>query len=643
MNTQPTWQRIGAWYGGTVFAVALSPNFATDQLALATTGAGVYRSMDGGETWTLSNDGLYDPSTLAISFAPQNSMAGRKVFVSTSNGRLFTSQDGGQTWAEEPAWAGLGVITTLAISPNYVQDQTLFVGTEEGVFRSQTDGQQWESSTFGLLDLEVLCLACAPDFASSEVLWAGTAQGGFYRSRNAGRSWRDAGAGLPDTAIQCVAVSPNFETDQRLLVGTETAGIYQSVDGGTSWIALSAELADQSIDCLAMAPAGHSIVASTGQGITFSTDGGKSWSMSETGRLAALSLGLDATGRVMAGVFQAGIYLSADAGQSWRQAVGNLAAHTPPVVALSPHGELFALDNAGTLAYSADQGAHWQAMPDALALEISAFAVAGEQKTTTLYGITGEGDLYRRPDNGTWACCLAATPDAAKFTLLAVSPNFARDQLLALGDEAGQIWLWSTTSSQPVAVTVPCQDETLLQLAFSPDYAADQALCAVTAQRDEQGNYRVQLWRSMDNAQSWANLAEFYTELPAVALAWPFDPTEQAIFLATRNRVIKLFIDPVDQQFVFEQRFLDQALQITALVAPADYAHQPTLYAATNQGVYETEDGGQSWAMLGQGLEGRIVVALLPTVNAALSAMTLGGEAWHLAFASRVHRTDQNS
>ncbi len=630
-HTQPTWQRIGAWVGGTVFAVALSPNFVTDQLALAATAAGVYRSTDGGETWALSTTGLYDPSTLAVSFAPQNRATELSAFVSTSSGRLFTSSDGGQTWGEVMAWAGLGVITALAISPDYAHDQTIFVATAEGVFRSQDGGQAWESSTFGLLDLEVLCLACAPDFASSEVLWAGTTQGGFYRSRNAGRSWRDAGAGLPDTAIQCLAVSPNFVTDQTLLVGTETAGIYQSVDGGVSWTALSAELAEQSIDCLAIAPAGNALLAGTGSGIYLSTNGGNTWAMSATSQLAALSLGLDTTGRVIAGTIQSGIYLSDNGGQSWRQAMDNLAAHTPPVVGLSPRGDFFALDNAGTLAYSTDQGTHWQAISDELAPEIVAFVVTGDTQTTMFYGLTIEGELYRKPDTGTWELCLAAPTDAAKFTLLTVSPNFAQDQTLALGDEVGHIYLWQTNDSQPSAVTVAWQDEALLQLAFSPDYAADQTLCVVTAQRNDQGNYRVQLWRSTDNTQSWASLAEFHTELPAVTLAWPLDPTEQAIFLATRNRVIKLFTHPIEQQFVFEQSFLEETLSITALVAPQDYAEQPTLYAATNQGAYQTQDGGQTWTLLGQGLAGRIVVALLPVANAALSAVTLGGEVWHLA------------
>ncbi len=629
-HTQPTWQRIGAWYGGAVSAVALSAHFATDHLALATTAAGVYRSTDGGASWTLSTAGLYDPSTVAVSFAPQNRATELCAFVSTSSGRLFTTLDGGQTWGEVIGWAGLGVITTIAISPDYAHDQTLFVATEEGVFRSQDSGQQWESSTFGLLDLDVLCLACAPDFASSEVIWAGTAQGGFYRSRNAGRSWRDAGVGLPDTAIQCLAVSPNFATDPLLLVGTETAGIYRSTDGGASWAALSAELVEQSIDCLAIAPDGKTILASTGNGIYSSTNGGQTWVASEAISVTVLSLGIGATGRAIAGVLDVGIYVSDDNGQSWQQAVGKLAAHTPPVVELARSGDLFALDNAGTLAYSTDQGAHWQALNTELPLKITAFAVTGDSQTTTLYAVTTEGELYHRPANATWELCESGLNGASKLTLLTPSPNFVQDQMLALGDEAGQIYLWQTNANQPIAVAVPWRDETLLQLVFSPDYGNDRTLCAVTAQHDDQGNHRIQFWRSTDNAQSWTSLAEFHTELPAVALAWPLDPMEQAIFLATRNRLIKLFTPPSDQQFVFEQTFLDEPLRITALVAPHDYAQQPTLYAATNQGVYHTQNGGQTWNLLGQGLEGRIVVALLPTANMALYAITLGGEVWHL-------------
>ena len=640
-----TWQRIGAWAGGTVATVALARQRASNHLVLAATAAGIYRSVDGGQTWALHTTGLYDPTLVTVSFAPHldpnkaepnNRQDEQRAFVSTSSGRLFTTVDSGETWAEVLAWAGLGVITAFAISPAFVDDGTLFVATGEGIFRSQDGGQHWENSTFGLLDLDVLCLACAPDFASSEVLWAGTAQGGFYRSRNAGRSWRDAGAGLPDTAIQCLTVSPHFAIDQTLFVGTETAGLYRSVDGGASWAAVGETLAEQSINCLAISPLGNQMLAGTSSGVYWSDDSGQSWTASENGEFAALSLDLAEAGKAIAGAVHDGIYLSADGGKSWQPIVSGLAAHDPPVVAQSTRQAWWALDNDGVLAYSPDQGAHWQELAAGIEREITTFAVTDEAETTTLYAVTAEGQLYRAPASGVWERCLDDLDDAPHFTLLSPSPNFAHDQTLALGDEDGQIYLWPVKEHKISNAPAPWQGETLLQIAFSPNYGNDQAsnshtMCAITAQPDAQDNYQIQLWQSLDNAQNWESSAVFHTEIPAVALAWPADASEHAIFLATRNRVIKIFTRAIDQQLVVEQAFLDETISITSLIASRDYAQHQTLYAATNQGVYHSPDNGQSWHALGQGLAERVVVALIPSLDtAALYAVTLGGEVWQL-------------
>ncbi|MFN8490156.1 MAG: YCF48-related protein [Caldilineaceae bacterium] len=628
MQMKRSWQRLGAWTGGTVAAVALSPRFVSDHLALAATAAGVYRST-GGATWTLATAGLSDPNCVALAFAEQPHQQAPQAFVATGSGRLFTSHNGGQPWTEVASWAGLGVITAFALSPNFAEDQTLFVATAEGVFRSQDGGQSWESSTFGLLDLEILCLACAPDFAQSEVLWAGTVQGGFYRSRNAGRSWRDAGLGLPDAAIQCLVASPNFASDQTLWVGAETAGIYRSVDGGLSWEAVSTELAKQSINCLAVTPTGDCLLAGTSAGVYWSDDGGDQWQASENGAFAALSFGVSASGVALAGAALEGCYLSTNQGKSWQPTGSELAAHAPPVVVRSSAGEFFALDSDGQLAY-AQEGRHWQtfAMPSDQTL--AAFTIAGEAEATKLYAITSEGQLYNTQVHGEWQACLTDLVTEKKLTLLTPSPTFAQDQTLALADEEGQVYLWRTNETEIRTASMPWPGEALLQLAFSPHYSVDQTLCTVTAQLDAQANYRIQLWHSSDDGQQWTNLAELHTEIPAVVLAWPDDPQEQAIFLGTQNRVIKIFMRAPDQQLAVEQTFFDEAISITALAVSPTYAQDKMLFAASNRGVFCSEDGGATWTLLGTGLDERVVVALFPDGRGGLQAVTLGGAVWQM-------------
>ena len=638
------WQSSGAWLGGTVSSLALSPDFMADQVVLAATGAGLYRSTDGGQTWRLIPNGLSDPSLLAVEFARANRPGELCAFAATEGGRLFTTVDGGQSWREVVNWAGLGTATALAISPNFVQDQTLFVATGEGIFRSQDGGQSWESSTFGLLDLEVLCLACASDFAQSEVLWAGTAQGGLFRSRNAGRSWRESGQGLPDSAVQCLAVSPHFATNQTLWVGTETAGLYQSTDGGANWSAVGAELAEQSINCLAVAAQSDHLLVGTGAGVYTSADGGKSWHPTAGGEFLALVLTLAEDGSALAGAAGEGVYRSLASAVNWQPATVGLAAHVPPLVAQSARGELFALDRDGMLAYSPDNGRHWQMLNDsAEGLAVADMALVDQPDGWTLFALA-ESNLYRvtlEAGRAIGEPYLPLGDDALQIRAVTPSPNFAFDQILALSDETGAVSLAHGVNIQQMD-SVPWLGETLLQIAFSPTYVDDQMLCAITAHADAQGNYQVQLWRSADNGQSWTSEATLQTEIQSVALTWPADPNERALFLATRNRVIKIYTQPANGQPASAQTFLAESVRITGLVASPQYAQDNTLFVATNQGIYQSTDQGVTWLPLGVGLEDRAIVAFFPGRDTTSpTAVTLGGEVWllvHLGVSKTVNQ-----
>ncbi|MCB0060566.1 MAG: hypothetical protein KDE19_00555, partial [Caldilineaceae bacterium] len=130
------WQFVGAWRGGTVSSVAVSADFENDGIALAATGAGIYRTTDHGKGWQRAITGFTDVSAVAITFAPDNRGERPIAFASAETGRLYRSEDGGMTWSELTTWAGLGLVTAIALSPDYANDKTIFVGTPNGVYRS---------------------------------------------------------------------------------------------------------------------------------------------------------------------------------------------------------------------------------------------------------------------------------------------------------------------------------------------------------------------------------------------------------------------------------------------------------------------------------------------------------------------------
>jgi hypothetical protein len=174
----------------------------------------------------------------------------------------------------------------------------------------------------------------------------------------------------------------------------------------------------------------------------------------------------------------------------------------------------------------------------------------------------------------------------------------------------------------------------LLQAAFSFDPAtATHLLNLVTAiQIDPQG-FKIQLWQSPDEGNNWQEMVSISpVKTPAATLLVP-DPTRGfPLFLAVQNEIIKLVKEAAHPTVAGSRFVLAEGLSITALAASPGYEADQTLFAGTNKGVFHSQDDGESWQPLGQGLEERAVVALLPVSQARLEAITWGGEVWRLTF-----------
>lgn len=630
--TQPqldnTWRRVGAWSGGLVSAVAISPTYAHDGLALAATTAGMFRSTDGGLSWQPANAGLTDRSVLTVAFAPANRGAARRAFATTEGSRLFTTADGGAQWEEQLAWAGLGQVTQLVVSPNFAADQTLFVATDEGVFRSQDGGASWESSTFGLHDVEVAALACAPDYAASDVLWAGTINGGLYRSRNGARSWRDSGHGLPDDAFTALLVSPAYADDQTLYVGTEAHGLYRSGNGGATWAPVAHSAGMGSI--LSLGAAGNRLLAGSSEGLHVSDDGGRSWTQAAAFR--ALELATAPDGVVLAAA-EDGLYRSPDGGATWARATTGIVAHAPPVAQRSGRGELCALDRAGRLAHSANDGEDWAelAVGDGQS-SVAAFAIAEGRDGSRLLVATEDGALFAGPlDRAapSWGQPVAHAPADRFFLHLLALPGLTGEVLLA--DDHGRLYHWAGGEEAVVlAGPTPWAGETLLHLACAP---GGRRLLAASGLVNTHGHYTFHLWETDSDGDGWSQLAELESELPSIAVAWPDDPHERSLVVATRNRVIRVFQPRGEGELASAQRFLPAEANVTALAASPAFATDRQLWAATNCGVYHSADAGVTWAACGEALAGQPVVAIFVT-EAEVIAIELGGTVWKMSRAA---------
>jgi len=112
-----------------VKAVALDPKNPS-RLYAAVEGAGIYRSVNGGATWTRSNNG--GPSTatdVVIDRRRTRVLYSAGWDRSGAFGGVYRSLDGGATWADISAGVTTNVTSALALTPN---GRRLYAGTGSG-------------------------------------------------------------------------------------------------------------------------------------------------------------------------------------------------------------------------------------------------------------------------------------------------------------------------------------------------------------------------------------------------------------------------------------------------------------------------------------------------------------------------------
>jgi photosystem II stability/assembly factor-like uncharacterized protein len=257
--------------GGRVNAIVVHPD---DPLIIMIgySQGGIYRTTDGGLSWSPVFD---DQASLSISHISYDPHDARHVWAATGDVNIsgypfvgagvYHSADGGVTWA----YAGLGntgVLSKVLVDPN---DQDIIYagsmgypsqkGNERGLFRSTDGGSSWQKTltiddSTGVIDLVTDPFKAGRVFASgwkrirSSKISSSLGHGTFlYRSEDYGATWTNVTNGLPDgehsrTSIEITNDGTLFISYLGTIDAGECAGyieslqnIYTSIDGGISW------------------------------------------------------------------------------------------------------------------------------------------------------------------------------------------------------------------------------------------------------------------------------------------------------------------------------------------------------------------------------------------------------------------------
>ena len=243
-------------------------------------------------------NGLFKHQQRGIPFHSTSAVLaiGKIVLAAGYPNYIVYSPDGGRTWFSSRLEQLISPVTCFVASPNFNSDGTLLAGSDgDGILRSTDSGGSWQFSNFGLRSLNILDLACAPDWSHEtasntivhnyEIVFAAT-EAGVYMSPNAGRAWRLVGDGLPPVPVLSVAVSPDFKRKSisssahysgAVFAGTEGAGLHRSQDGGQSWHTITSIPTDLTINTMFFDRRGALYVGTSEHGILVSSDQGGTW------------------------------------------------------------------------------------------------------------------------------------------------------------------------------------------------------------------------------------------------------------------------------------------------------------------------------------------------------------------------------
>ena len=201
-------------------------------------GRGVYRSLDGGNTWTVWNTGMGNRTVYEILMHPANS----SIMIASCNGRIFRTTNGGANWTQ--TYSGGENFKDIAFKPG---DPNIVYAASNDYYRSTDNGQSWTQVTNGVpTGVSRMALGTSPANPNYVYLFAGDGGGfdGMYRSTDSGLNFTQrsntpnlfgygttGGTGSQAWYDIVMTVDPT-DVDH---IFTGAINCWESTDGGVNW------------------------------------------------------------------------------------------------------------------------------------------------------------------------------------------------------------------------------------------------------------------------------------------------------------------------------------------------------------------------------------------------------------------------
>lgn len=644
---------------GRINAIAVSPADSNLLLVGAATG-GVWRSTNGGTSFTPVTDSQVDLAVGSIVFAPSNPQIVYAGMGDAAGGYLgsglLRSTDAGATWTRvsNPTLPSPGTIARIAVDPTdanrvYVAQFAAQSGTSlfsSGFFVSNDGGVSFTKTLTGLTR-DIVQHPTDPNILYMGVArfdGGGTSTGGVWKSTNKGQTWtRVYTVPFANAANVKVAVTPALPENVYVVSASgTTAALEVSTDGGGIWAARGAAIdtGQFSYNCyLFVHPTNPNTIYIGTRDLWRTTDGGTNYT---------------------------NITNNFSVAGSYNPTVARSHPDQHHFYILPTNPNTYYVANDGGLSRTTDGGATFASLNNTLGLTMFTSAAVHPSAALRMYGGTQDNGNQRRQPAGTgWEEFQSG--DGGQILLDVVDPS-----ILYVTYVRHTIWRYTNHGSNFAATIGSTTSFNSDRIAFYPPFVGNDTNSNIYF-----GTYR--LFVSTNRGTSWAAPGGTFDQtnggsavLSAIAVSKSDNNTiytgasDGRVMVSTNGggnwtdrtaglptRFVKsITVDPANPNTVYVtfSGFLSghvyrsvnggqnwtnisgnlPDIPVNTLLMDPRPGNPNTLYAGTDIGVFRTVDGGGTWETFNAGMPPVIVTELVGQRNGLVIASTYGRGAYEI-------------
>ena len=371
---------------------------------------------------------------LSLEIDPTNPL---NVFAGTWAFGVYRTTNGGNTWTNLPFELRSAYVNALLVDPN--DGSVIFRGAGGGLFKSTDSGDTWEFASQGMSATRVNDVV-----VTANAVLAATQGSGVARNTGDGLGWFSSNTGLINTWIYAFDVHPVNHAVAYLAsrsdpFGGRPRGAYWSIDDGEIWELIDTWSLFNPTEILIDPNTPNVVFVVDDLSVLRSDDNGSTWNAKTTGLTGiaqALAMDQNNSTFLVAGTSNAGVFYTDDSGETWNQFNNGLSDFNVQTIAIHPNQTwvFVGTHSGGVFKWSAGS---WMPLNSGLPdLNVQALII-DNTADGSLYAGTASSGVYYFGASGAESWVPVATTELASPNVHSLTLDTTDDWVLYAGTNGG--------------------------------------------------------------------------------------------------------------------------------------------------------------------------------------------------------------